>query len=686
MSRPTHAPNRLIQETSPYLLQHAHNPVDWHPWGPEALALAREEQKPIFLSVGYSACHWCHVMERESFEDERTAELMNRHFVNVKVDREERPDLDEIYMRAVQAMTGSGGWPMSVFLTPDLEPFFCGTYFPPVRAWGRRSFPEIVEALALAWEQDRQGVVKRAKDLAAMLSRESETRTHGEVDRRVLDLSLTMLRQAFDPVWGGFGGAPKFPHAAHLRLLARHAKRTGEAEAMRMVMLTLDRMAEGGIYDQLGGGFHRYSTDERWLVPHFEKMLYDNALLVPAYLEAHLATGSDAFAHVARECCEWVLREMTTAEGAFASSQDADTEGEEGRFYAWSLRELETVLGAELARRAAEWYGVTDQGTFEHGRSVLWRHEPPARVAERLRMPREGLEAEMEEARRRLFAAREERIRPSTDDKVLASWNGLMISALAQSHQVLGLERHLRAARKAARFVLDRMRQDDGSLFATARGTRAHLDAYLDDYAFVIQALIDLYESDFDPEWLREALVLERIVAERFEDADAGGFFTTASDHERLLTRLKSTHDGALPAGSGVHALNLLRLAELTGRAELAKRAERTILSLGALVNRYPAGFSQLLMALDFLSAGPREIVVVGDPADSAVMGMLSAIRRRFMPQRVVALASPGADTLLLPLLEGRTAPEGGARAYVCRNYACMEPIETPEALAAQLE
>ena len=677
--------NRLIGETSPYLLQHAHNPVDWYPWGPEAIERAQAEQKPIFLSIGYSACHWCHVMERESFENEAIAAVMNRYFVNIKVDREERPDLDDIYMKAVQALTGSGGWPMSVFLTPELEPFFGGTYFPPESRWGRRGWPEICESIGQAWQTDREGIVQQGKKLARHIRREGSNEAVGEVAPDVLERAFAMLEERHDPVWGGFGGAPKFPHSVDVRVVLRHWLRSRDEKALKIVTTTLDRMAEGGVYDQLGGGFHRYSTDKKWLIPHFEKMLYDNALLVPVYLEAHLATGDAEYARIARECCEWVLREMVTPEGGFASTQDADSEGEEGKFFAWTPDELIEVLGALRGAHAAAYWGVTEEGNFEHGTSALWRHTPVDQVAAQLDVEQEELAMAMREARIQLFAHRDQRVHPGTDDKVLASWNGLMIGALAQAYQILGDERYLDAARAAADYVLTGMRQEDGKLFATARHGRAHLNAYLDDYAFMIQGLLDLYESDFDTRWLREALALNQIVAEHFEDEENGGFYTTGDDHEQLLARLKMAQDGALPSGNGVHALNLLRLAELTGDADIARSAERTIRSVGELVNRYPSGFSQMVVAIDFLSSGPREIVIAGEPSNPTVREMLGVVRGTLLPQRVVALATADADVELIPLLEGRLPAPGEARAYVCRNFTCKLPAENSIVLRQQL-
>jgi uncharacterized protein YyaL (SSP411 family) len=677
--------NRLSGETSPYLLQHAGNPVDWYPWGPEALERARSEDRPIFLSIGYSACHWCHVMERESFEDPRVAELLRRHFVSIKVDREERPDVDELYMKAVTSTTGSGGWPMSVFLTPALEPFHCGTYYPPVRQYGRPSFLELVATLGEAWQRDRGSVAKRGQQVTEMLRREARAPLAGELDPAVLDRSLAMLSQAYDDAWGGFGGPPKFPHAMDVRLCLRHHARTRNPLALAMARHSLERMARGGICDQLGGGFHRYSTDERWLIPHFEKMLYDNALLVPAYLEGWLVTRDELFARTARGACEWMLREMRTPEGAFASTQDADSEGEEGRFFVWTPAELEALLGRELGRRAAAWWGVSDAGNFEHGASALWRERDAGEVARELKLTLAELEASMEQARATLLAARARRVAPATDDKVLASWNGLAISALAQAAQVLDEPRFHVAARDAADFVLRRMRREDGRLFATARHGRARHEACLDDYAFVVAGLIDLYESDFDARWLEEALALCAIVAAEFADGEHGGWFTTGARHESLLVRLKSPQDGALPSGNGVHALNLLRLAELTGRADLARAAQGALTAFGALVNRHPAAFSQLLMAVDFVAAGPREIVVSGARDDARTQALLHALRTTFLPQRVVARADADAPVELLPLLEGKLDPASPPRAFVCRHWSCRAPVDSVDGLIGEL-
>ncbi|MFT5050691.1 MAG: hypothetical protein ACI8QZ_002093 [Chlamydiales bacterium] len=684
MSQPQ---NHLAGETSPYLLQHAHNPVAWYPWGPEALELARAQDRPIFLSIGYSACHWCHVMERESFENDSVAALMNEHFVNIKVDREERPDLDEIYMKAVQRLSGSGGWPMSVFLTPALEPFFGGTYFPPFSKYGRPGFSDVLSGLARAWGKDRDKVLNQAAQLTEGIAREGQADTRGKLSPEVLDQSLAALTQSFDSHWGGFGDAPKFPHAMDIRMCLRHHLRTGKQEALHMATFTLDKMAQGGIFDQLGGGFHRYSTDEQWLIPHFEKMLYDNALLIPAYLEAYLVTEDERYAQVARECCEWVLREMITPEGGFASTQDADSEGEEGRFFAWTPEELNDVLGEKLGGWAQEWFDVTDGGNFEGGTSALWRKDTDEQVAARLTVAPDELRSAMAEASRKLFEARDKRIKPGWDDKVLAAWNGLMISAMAMAYQVLDDERYLDAARTAARYLLDGMRTDEGRLLATARNGKAHLNACLDDYTFSIAGLIDLYESDFDDSWLRNALALTEIVEQHFHDGEHGGYFTTSDDHETLIARLKNPHDGALPSGNAVHALSLLRLAELSGSTDLAQRAQATIDSVGSLVHRYPSAFGQMLAAVDFVTSGPRELVVAGEASWTSTRDFLKAIRKTFQPARVVALANRGSDETLMPLLEGREAAEGEqARGYVCRNYACQAPMDSAVELERELK
>ena len=682
MQRERAQPNRLAQETSPYLLQHAHNPVDWYPWGPEALELAREQDRPIFLSVGYSACHWCHVMEAESFADERVAEALRSHFVSIKVDREERPDLDELYMRAVQAFSGGhGGWPMSVFLTPDLLPFFGGTYFPPERRGNVPGFLELVQGIARYWRENREDADKRGRGLREALARDAGGAHPGQLESDLLDRSLDALRESYDAQWGGWGSPPKFPHPADVRLCLRHGLRTGEDEATHMALHTLRRMARGGLRDQLTGGFARYSTDNEWRVPHFEKMLYDNAQLVPAYLEGYLASGDEWLAAVARETCAWMLSEMRTSEGAFASSLDADTEGEEGRYYVWERAQLLEVLGEELGELTAECYDVRPEGNFEHGRSVLWCPREWESIAEERGLPLAQLEAQLADARQRLARARDQRVSPARDDKVLCAWNGLAISALAQAYQVLEDEPFLRAASEAARYVLGSMRQLDGRLHATARLGRAHLNACLDDYAFLVAGLIDLYESDFDGAWLEQALQLDEILQERFEDERHGGWFTTGHDHEPLPARLRPSHDGALPSGISTHALSLLRLGQLTSDPGLEARAERALQSVAGLANRYPRAFPQLLLALDHRAASPREIVVAGGRDDPLTVELLRTVRRSFVPQRIVVASDGGAHELVRAWTEGRPAPEQGAEVHVCRAQSCQLPVHEPAAL-----
>jgi hypothetical protein len=611
---------------------------------------------------------------------------MNEHFVNIKVDREERPDLDEIYMKAVQSLTGQGGWPMSVFLTPALEPFYGGTYFPPHGAFGRPGFADLLLGLARAWKEDRERIVEQGRRLRERIAGEGSLDARGELDPELLDRSLAALQQSFDPLWGGFGDAPKFPHAMDLRLLLRHASRTGQRTVLEMATLTLDRMANGGICDQLGGGFHRYSTDREWLVPHFEKMLYDNALLVPAYLEAFQVTREERFATVARGACDWMLREMTTSSGGFASSQDADSEGAEGRFFGWTPGELRAVLGAQLGDQAAAWFGVREGGNFEGGASVLSRPEPPERVALQLGVEVGALVESMRAARARLFEARARRVAPGTDDKVLVAWNGLALSALAQAAGVLGEPRYADAARRAAEFVWSAMRSADGRLLATARSGRAHIDAGLDDHVFLLQGLLDLYETDFDPSWLERAGALELEVEARFADREHDGFFTTGEGQADLIARLKGPQDGALPSGNAVHALNLLRLAELTGAAELARKAQRTLLAQAELLNRYPAAFSQMLIAVDFLQRGPLEVVIAGRPGEPGFEALLRELRTHFLPSRVAAASHARADPERIPLLRDRPPPPRGALAYVCRNYACRAPVSEPAALRGELE
>lgn len=677
--------NRLIHETSPYLIQHAHNPVDWYPWGDEAIAAAKREDKPIFLSIGYSACHWCHVMARECFENEKIAALMNTLYINIKVDREERPDIDEIYMKAVTALTGTGGWPLSVFLTPDLEPFFGATYLPPVRAYRRPSFPDVLIDLSQAYREKRELVIAHARELTRVIAGESHDVARGELSEPMFENSIARLKQTFDSEWGGFGGAPKFPQTGELRLSLRHFLRTQDQALRHVVTHTLNRMLSGGIHDQLGGGFHRYSVDREWRVPHFEKMLYDNALLISTFLEAYLLTRDPLYANVARSCCDWALSEMQTETGGFASAQDADSEGEEGSFFLWTHAQFVDALGTTLGKRTAAWFGVTEDGNFEGGKNVLWTPEPMTSVARRMGISAAELESNVMQAKALLLQKRKERPRPNTDDKAIVGWNGLMAGALAQAYQVLDEPRYLAAANRCVEFILGQMRQSDGRLFATHRLGRAQHNACLDDYAFLISALIDLYESDFNEQKLRDALALSEIVDSEFSDRGSDGYFTTGSNHEPLIARLRSVHDGALPNGSAIQALNLLRLSELTGRLELKQRARAALQSQSGLVNQYPQAFSHWLITLDFLLAPARQVVIAGEEGHPAVTAMLQCVRQTYRPQRVVALAKGDSSASLLPLTVDKHSGVTGARAYVCKHFACEAPADTADQLRESL-
>jgi hypothetical protein len=673
-------PNRLADQTSPYLLQHAGNPVDWYPWGSEALERARAEDRPIFLSIGYSACHWCHVMEHESFEDAEIARLLNEHFVCIKVDREERPDLDQIYMNAVQLMTGRGGWPMSVFLTPSLKPFYGGTYWPPTARGGMPGFNQVLAAVTDAWQHRRAAANDQADALAEHLSSVAAPPVEpGELDAELLHLAAGAIGRAFDATHGGFGSAPKFPHPMDLRLLAHVWYRTRDDNLLRIITLTLDKMAGGGIYDQLGGGFHRYSVDERWLVPHFEKMLYDNALLVPCYLDAYLITGNADYARVARETCDYVLREMTDPQGGFYSTQDADSEGEEGKFFLWSPDEVEAVLGPDAAKTFNYVYDVTPEGNFEHGRSILNRPKTLAQCVQILKCDLADLERELGESRAKLLAVREHRVHPGLDDKVLVAWNGLMIEALVLAGGALDEPRYPAAAARAADFIWSQMRRPDGRLLHSWRDGSAKLDAYLDDYACLANALVSLYEADFDERWIDAAIELADFMLRLFDDPQRGGFFFTASDHETLITRPKDLYDNAVPSGNSMAALALLRLGKLTGRSDFLSAAERTLRAGVPLMQQAPLATGQLLLALDMHLGPSKEIVILGDPRQSDTSAALVGLRHRFVPNKVVACRAPdkvAAGAMALdPLFEGKRLDGPQPGVFICERFACQEPV-----------
>ncbi len=680
--------NRLINETSPYLLQHAHNPVDWYPWGEEALAQAEQQDKPILLSIGYAACHWCHVMEHESFENEQIAAIMNEYFINIKVDREERPDLDEIYMNAVQMLTGQGGWPMTMFLTPDLKPFYGGTYFPPDNRYGRPGFPRVLLGVAEAYRERRDAVGEQADQIISNLSQLSAMEGHGQqLTTDMLDRAYQDYLSRFDHHDGGFGSAPKFPPSMGLSLLLRHWHRTGNANALNMVEVTLEKMARGGMYDQLGGGFHRYSVDERWLVPHFEKMLYDNALLSVAYLEAYQATGKAFYRQIATETLDYVLAEMYDEEkGGFYSTQDADSEGVEGKFFVWMPDEVEQLLGEEKAKIFCEYYDITEHGNFEHT-NILHVQTPADLFARKLSMDLGELEEILAEGRRKLFEVREERIKPGLDDKILTSWNGLMIRSMAMGYQILGDERYREAAEKSVRFVLSELSQDDGLLLRTHRAGKSHLNAYLEDYSYFVAGLINLYEATFAVEWLKEAERLNHIMIEQFWDETKGSFFFTSKNHETLIVRSKTGYDGATPAGVSMAIHNLVRLDKLLNRPDFREKVETTLDVYYHQIEHSPSGSAQMLCELDFLLSTPKEIAIAGQRESEDTQTALAAVHSRYIPNKVLALASDGEDVGdLIPLLEGKTQLGGKATIYVCENYTCQVPTTDVEELAELLQ
>jgi uncharacterized protein YyaL (SSP411 family) len=684
MSQDFPVANRLVKESSPYLRQHAHNPVDWYPWGPEALARAHDLNRPIFLSIGYSACHWCHVMEHESFEDPEVARILNEHFVSIKVDREERPDLDQVYMTAVQLMTGQGGWPMSMFLTPDLKPFYGGTYFPPSDRYGRPGFKTLLHALVDAWENRHDEVIDAAGQRTEQLRAVAQLApSASELNAGVLRGAGHELAHAFEPRYGGFGAQPKFPHPMDLRLLLRLWQRFGDDDALHMVRYTLDHMAMGGIYDHLGGGFHRYSTDAQWLVPHFEKMLYDNALLVVAYLEAYQATGEPFYREIVEETLAYVEREMTGPEGAFYSTQDADSEGVEGKFFVWSRAEIELLLGHDLAKLFCSVYDVEADGNWE-GHNILHRVKTYAQYAKLAGISESELRQQLEVARRKLFEARSRRIWPGRDEKVLTSWNALMIDALAQAACALDNPAYAVAASKAADFLLAQMRTPQGRLLrTTSTGTKPKLNAYLEDYSFLANALVSLSEATFEPRWIESALELVDVMRDEFWDPAEQGFFYTGRSHEQLIARTKDPQDNAIPSGNSMAVTALLRLAKLTGRNDLLASAEATLKLFGGLMSQHALAAGQMLIALDFYLGPVQEVAVVGDAGDDETKQVLRAVRSGFRPRRVVAWKPASGDTAnadkIIPLLDGKAA-RGEVTTYLCENFTCAAPLFGAEA------
>ncbi|MCZ2288444.1 MAG: thioredoxin domain-containing protein [Anaerolineales bacterium] len=676
--------NHLINANSPYLLQHANNPVDWYPWGEEALAKARAEDKPIFLSIGYAACHWCHVMAHESFEDESTAALMNANFVNIKVDREERPDLDAIYMQATMAMTGSGGWPMSVFLTPDLRPFYAGTYFPPVRRANMPSFKEILTAIARTWREDRQEADRVGQQVFQHI--QSQTQASGNkipVDAAALEAAARALTDSYDWGHGGWGDAPKFPQPMTVEFLLRRAVSDSpqRGQILKVCAHILDAMSRGGMYDVVGGGFARYSVDNFWRVPHFEKMLYDNAQLALAYLHGFLVTGQENYRRVCEETLDFILREMTHPDGGFFSSLDADSEGEEGRFYVWTQKQLEAALGADFEFFKAA-YGIVPQGNWE-GKTVLQRALDDASLAARFHADLETVRAKLTDCHERLLSVRSTRVRPHTDDKIITMWNALALTAFAEAGRHLDRKDYLDAAIRNARFLLQNL-MIEGRLQRSWRDGQANHAAYLEDYAALTLSLLALYQSDPNPEWYVAALKLADEMAAHFSDP-AGGFFDTRDDHETLLVRPKETQDNATPSGNALAVSALLTLSAYGDRVEWRDLAETALASMHAFMLRYPTAFAQWLCAADFAAGPVHEVAILGDKDHPDTNALLKALWKSYRPRQVVAVSAypppPGSPALLndRPLLDGR------ATAYVCRGFVCRQPVNLPEEMERQL-
>jgi uncharacterized protein YyaL (SSP411 family) len=677
--------NNLIDETSPYLLQHAHNPVDWYPWGEAALSKARAENKPILLSIGYSACHWCHVMEHESFENEDIARLMNENFVNIKVDREERPDLDQIYMNAVQMMTGHGGWPMTMFLTPEGVPFYGGTYFPPSDRYNMPGFPRILASVAEAYRSQQDQVASTASTMLGELRRVGLAETSRELlTTEVLDSAFRRISANYDRTNGGFGGAPKFPPAMNLEFFLHTYHRTGASEGLEMVEHTARKMAAGGMYDQLGGGFHRYSVDAKWLVPHFEKMLYDNALLSRMYLHTYQVTKNLEARRVAEETLDYVVREMTDARGGFYSSQDADSEGEEGKFFVWTRQEVLDVLGEGDGNLFCQYYDVTEGGNFE-GQNILHVISSNEDVAVRNKISVEQLQAIIKTGRQKLFELRAQRVKPGRDEKVLTAWNGLMLASFAEASAVLERSDYLTVAEANARFLLSHLLKD-GLLLRTYKDGEAKLNAYLEDYSCLIDGLISLYEATGELTWIESAVLLADKMIEQFWDETAGGFFFTGNSHEQLIVRSKEFMDNATPSGNSIATLSLLRLGLLTGNEDYRRRATAVLRLMADQIRRYPSAFGFALSAVDFFLGSPLEIVIVGSP-DPKLDELLRTVWQTYVPNRVTALCRKEHEraVALIPLFTGRNMLASQPTAFVCQANTCQQPANTPDELLKQL-
>jgi uncharacterized protein YyaL (SSP411 family) len=687
MSEPERKPNRLIDTTSPYLQQHAYNPVDWYPWGPEALERARREDKPIFLSIGYSTCHWCHVMAHESFENRSIAAIMNENFVNIKLDREERPDLDETYMSAVQALTGHGGWPLSVFLTPDLKPFYGGTYFPPEDRGGLPGFPRLLLALSQAYQQNREQLINVALKVESHVQRLGELGgAGGDPTREALEQAANRLVQDYDPVHGGLGQAPKFPRALELDFLFHYYHLSGEAHVLGKLAFTLGKMARGGIYDQLGGGFHRYSVDSSWVVPHFEKMLYDNALLTPVYLAYFQLTCSDFSRRIARETLDFILRDMAAPQGGFYAGWDADSEGVEGKYYVWSLEEVERVVGPDAARLVAAALKVTRQGNFE-GANVLTRPRSRTHLARCFRMSEDEIAPLLEAGFERLRQVRAQRVPPHRDEKVIVAWNALAITALAQGTQVLGERRYYEAAARTARFLLQDLCQDH-TLYRIWTAGRISIPGFSEDYAFLANALLDLYETDFDPAWVVEAQRLMALMDEKFLDATDGAYFYVDRDQETPLVRSKSIYDQVIPSANSMAARVSFRLYRLTEEGKYQERATGIIRQLQSQARQIPSGFAHLWTVQTLVLTPPLDLTLVGDPENSRTQALLQAAYGSYLPERRLVLKDPSNQAALerlLPWTGAYSQPGKAPVAYLCQDFTCLPAITDPQELILKM-
>ena len=672
--------NHLIHEKSPYLLQHAQNPVHWYPWGQEAFEKAKGEDRPIFLSIGYATCHWCHVMAHESFEDEEVARLLNQFYIAIKVDREERPDVNQIYMSVCQALTGQGGWPLSIFMTPEGKPFFAGTYFPKTGRLGMSGFIELLTQIAALWQRDRGRILRAGEETVRVIQIRNESNAgDSSLTLQTLKYGYEQLLKTFDPQWGGFGAPPKFPTPHHLTFLLRWYRRSQDPQARMMIEKTLQAMRFGGIFDQIGLGFHRYSVDEKWLIPHFEKMLYDQALLAMAYTEAYQAFKNPFYAQVSREIFSYVLRDMVAPEGAFCSAEDADSEGKEGLFYLWTYRQVRDVLGRDRADLFCRFYNITPKGNFEEGMNIPHIPIPLQEFAVREKMEFKELEALLYQARERLFQKRNNRVHPLKDDKILTAWNGLMIAALAKGSQASGDPAFALAAQKAAHFILDKMRTPSGGLYRRYREGHVAYPGFLDDHAFFIWGLIELYETTFEVFYLEEALALNQRLIDLFWDEGKGGCYFTANDGERLITREKDLYDGATPSGNSVTALNFLRLARLTGNIALEQKADQLIRHFSTVVAGYPMAYTQFLNALDFMVGPAQEIVVAGDPFGETTREMIRPIHQGFVPNKVLLMRPEGQEARkvcqLSPFVEALIPINHQPTVYLCTQYSCRTPI-----------